>query len=169
MERVATWPNVVTVTRLIFGTYGIYIATLPHSFFIGISIFILLGLLPDLLDGWIAREFDQETRLGQFLDPSVDKVLFYLAIVMLFSEHVWWISISLLFLCDVASTVLHFFKNGGAVKSGKRKFLLQNCAFGFFVFGKLINENLIFMIANVLIICATFFAIHSLWSRYKKR
>ncbi|PID52013.1 MAG: hypothetical protein CR972_03865 [Candidatus Moraniibacteriota bacterium] len=167
MDRVWTWPNIITVARLFFGVYWLYLATLPNSFFVGIMMFVLCGLLPDVIDGWLARTFNQKTRFGEFLDPFADKILFYLAILLLFSENVWW-SVFILLACDIASTFLHFFKSGGAVKSGKQKFFLQNCALGVFIFAKITESNIAFVFANFVLICATFFALHSLWSRLRR-
>ena len=39
--------------------------------------------LTDILDGWIARRFDQRTRLGMRLDPLADKLLINLGFVFL--------------------------------------------------------------------------------------
>lgn len=39
--------------------------------------------LSDLLDGWVARNFGQESRLGRILDPLADKLLLVSAILTL--------------------------------------------------------------------------------------
>jgi cardiolipin synthase len=43
----------------------------------------LTAALTDLLDGWIARRFNQRTRLGSVLDPLADKGLMLAAILTL--------------------------------------------------------------------------------------
>ncbi len=40
-----------------------------------------LASLTDVLDGWIARHFDQITRLGRVLDPLADKLMTFSVIV----------------------------------------------------------------------------------------
>ena len=39
------------------------------------SLLFLAAILTDWLDGYLARRWQQETRLGAFLDPVGDKVL----------------------------------------------------------------------------------------------
>jgi cardiolipin synthase len=43
----------------------------------------LMAALTDLLDGWIARQFNQRTKLGSVLDPLADKGLMLAAILTL--------------------------------------------------------------------------------------
>lgn len=140
MDRIMTWPNVITVSRMVCGIVGVYIALVPGYFLLGILIYFVLGLIPDFIDGWVARTYNQRTRIGEFIDPLADKVLFYFAIITLFSQYVWWFGLSLLFVCDVVSTVVHFYKNGGAVKTGKWKFGLQCITLGAFSCSVLINR-----------------------------
>jgi cardiolipin synthase (CMP-forming) len=42
-----------------------------------------IASLSDALDGWIARRFNQHTRLGAILDPLADKLLMLSAIILL--------------------------------------------------------------------------------------
>lgn len=166
MNRVFTWSNVITTCRMFFGTIGVYVALFPGYFFQGMAIFFILGLLPDALDGWVARAYDQRSRIGEFIDPLADKILFYLAVSVLFRHYVWWPIFILLFVCDVVSTVIHFYKNGGAVRSGKWKFILQCTALGFFTGSVMISKDFI-AFANLSILSAFMCACHSLYHRLR--
>ena len=42
-----------------------------------------LAAVSDALDGWLARKFDQKTRLGAILDPLADKLLMLAAMITL--------------------------------------------------------------------------------------
>lgn len=43
----------------------------------------IIAALSDLLDGYIARNYDQKTKLGAVLDPTADKLLVNLSFVFL--------------------------------------------------------------------------------------
>jgi cardiolipin synthase len=68
-----TIPNLLTVLRLA--------AVAPLVIFIlqrnslGAFVLILLALITDYLDGYLARRFQQESKLGKFLDPLADKMM----------------------------------------------------------------------------------------------
>ena len=52
--------------------------------YIGTSLFIFAAAsLTDALDGFIARKWDQKTRLGTFLDPMADKALLVASFIAL--------------------------------------------------------------------------------------
>lgn len=42
-----------------------------------------IAALSDLVDGWVARRFNQQTRLGTILDPLADKLLLLAAVITL--------------------------------------------------------------------------------------
>jgi cardiolipin synthase len=134
MQKITTLPNIITVTRGMFGFLGIVIAIEMEMFFVGAIVFFLLGMMPDLLDGWVARRYKQQSRLGEFLDPFVDKLLFYGAMFLVFLPYIWAPALVVLLICDIISTILHFVLPGGAVICGKRKFVLQCVSLGLFFF-----------------------------------
>ncbi len=57
-------------------------------------LFFLLHSITDAFDGYLARKWNQTTRLGAFLDPVADKVLVAVAFVCVAEYyHTWWITI----------------------------------------------------------------------------
>lgn len=69
-----TLPNVLTLLRLaaipVMAWYLYRIDTRPMRGFI---LFVLIWTT-DVLDGWIARRFNQESKVGRLLDPLADKI-----------------------------------------------------------------------------------------------
>ena len=66
-------PNALSVIRIIL-TVPIVIALLKEQYLLTLLLFLLAGI-SDALDGWIAKQFSFQTRLGSILDPVADKVL----------------------------------------------------------------------------------------------
>ena len=71
----------------------------------------LIAVLTDRLDGELARRSGQITRLGEFLDPTVDKGLVIVTLVMLVwlyrgGDTWWWSAIGLIAAFEVSSTLL---------------------------------------------------------------
>jgi cardiolipin synthase (CMP-forming) len=77
-------PNTLTILRIIlipFFLYLIFISSVQEQIW-ALVIFIIASLT-DLLDGWMARKFGQETSFGKFLDPLADKCLVISALIAL--------------------------------------------------------------------------------------
>ena len=70
--RLLTLPNVLSVLRLI-GLPVFLWAIVSERDLLALFILLLSGFT-DYLDGKIARRFNLETRLGQFLDPIADRL-----------------------------------------------------------------------------------------------
>lgn len=64
-------PNAVTVLGMFITSSSVFI--IPVNLFLG-GLVILLGGAFDLVDGLIARLNDRKTKLGAFLDSSLDRV-----------------------------------------------------------------------------------------------
>ena len=84
-------PNILTVFRLLLVPVFSYLYTIEvYSWAL---IVFLLAALTDLLDGYLARKYNQITDFGKLADPLADKLM---TLTMLFhlcsSGHVpWWI------------------------------------------------------------------------------
>jgi len=80
-ERVLTIPNAMTVLRLLISPWLGY-EILVGDFALAGGLFLGASFL-DVADGWVARRFDQESKLGSYLDPLADKVMVVCAAVPL--------------------------------------------------------------------------------------
>jgi len=76
-----TLANQLSFLRLVAVPFFI-LAVLDARFGVALAIFIAAGVT-DLLDGLIARVFQQRTALGAYLDPAADKLLLTAGFVLL--------------------------------------------------------------------------------------
>jgi cardiolipin synthase len=83
-----TLANQLTIGRLLMVPFFI-VAVLYYSpdndymRFIALGIFLAAVIL-DVLDGYVARKFNQETKAGAILDPLADKILLISAYICLY-------------------------------------------------------------------------------------
>ena len=75
-------PNVLSVIRIIL-TVPVVIALLKEQYLLALLLFLLAGI-SDALDGWIAKQFSFQTRLGSILDPMADKILLTCTFITLY-------------------------------------------------------------------------------------
>jgi cardiolipin synthase len=76
-----TLPNLLTVFRIIL--IPVFVLLLVYDARVYALAIFLLTCLSDLLDGYIARTWQQQTILGTFLDPIADKLLMVTTFVTL--------------------------------------------------------------------------------------
>jgi cardiolipin synthase len=79
-------PNVISIIRIIL-TVPIVIALLKEQYLLTLVLFLVAGI-SDALDGWIAKHFSLQSRMGSILDPVADKVLLTCTFITLY-----WIEI----------------------------------------------------------------------------
>jgi CDP-diacylglycerol--glycerol-3-phosphate 3-phosphatidyltransferase len=147
-----TLPNILTLARI--GLTPV-IALLP--FISGywpkvIAFFTFIAVAcTDIIDGWLARKYNQVSELGQLLDPIADKLMLFAMLVPIFwiTRHPtilvdyripWWGSVPLWALLllvgrELSITAFRFFaKRRGivipAVGAGKLKAAVQNVFIG---------------------------------------
>lgn len=72
-RRVWTVPNILSLLRL--GVIPLFVWLSIEGQFTAAFFLFVGAALTDALDGWIARRFDQRSRLGAYLDPAADKTM----------------------------------------------------------------------------------------------
>ncbi|KKE77655.1 CDP-alcohol phosphatidyltransferase family protein [Oceanobacillus caeni] len=99
-----TIPNILSCIRILLIPFFIYIyfsATETNDYYIAAFIIFLSGLT-DLLDGFIARKFNQITELGKTLDPIADKLTqAAIVICLVFHYPYMWILVLLVVLKEL--------------------------------------------------------------------
>lgn len=88
-------PTYLTLFRVALIPLFIVSFYLPIQYSAEITTLIFfIASITDWFDGYLARKWNQTTRLGAFLDPVADKVLIAIALVSVVEYyHTWWITI----------------------------------------------------------------------------
>lgn len=86
-------PTILTLVRLVVSPLALpflLVYLLPlHSLYLNsflAGLFLAFGLT-DFFDGYLARRFNQVTRIGRILDPIADKFLLYTVLIALLTAH----------------------------------------------------------------------------------
>jgi CDP-diacylglycerol--glycerol-3-phosphate 3-phosphatidyltransferase len=100
-DRFLTVPNVLSGVRLALIPVFIYLLLFAHADAWAVAILMFSGA-SDWADGKVARLFNQSSRVGEYLDPAVDR-LYMVTIPIVFGLRgivPWWI-IAILLARDV--------------------------------------------------------------------
>ena len=129
------WPRRITPNQLSWFRVciGILLFVLLFNFKNenGLVIFplFLIGVLTDLLDGAVARHFNQITRLGEMLDPLADRILLIPIFIYTIIDFKTLLSCIILF--EIINALISLFTQGkniffGSNIFGKTKMFLQS-------------------------------------------
>lgn len=81
-------PNTLTLLRVALIPVMIIFFYLPFEWarFVACWVFVLASIT-DFLDGYFARKYKTESKLGAFLDPVADKLTVASALIILLQDH----------------------------------------------------------------------------------
>ncbi|AQT80124.1 CDP-diacylglycerol--glycerol-3-phosphate 3-phosphatidyltransferase [Mycolicibacterium litorale] len=97
-DRVLTIPNALSVIRLVLVPVFLYLLLVTHDYGLAVAILMFSGF-SDWADGKIARLVDnQSSRLGELLDPLVDRIYMLAVPVGLGLAGIvpWWVVATLI-------------------------------------------------------------------------
>ncbi len=118
-----TIPNIITLFRIVLVPFFIAVLYSNNESRITIlAVMICLSGFSDVLDGFIARKFNMQSKLGAVLDPLADKLMQLVILLCLYRYK--WIPLSLVvFLCAkefiLCCGALHLLNKGFTVSSDK--------------------------------------------------
>ncbi len=103
--RVVTVPNALSVVRLVL--IPVFLWLLGAGEYAWALVVIVVSSVTDFVDGFVARRFNQITRIGQVLDPAVDRLFIFSTLIGLAWQGFlpWWLVI-LIVLRDVGIVLL---------------------------------------------------------------
>ena len=94
-DRIVTWPNALSAARLVGVPIFLWLIIVPQTAEADLIASGILGLagISDWLDGKLARMLNQQSRLGQILDPAADRLYIAATIIALAVRGIipWWL------------------------------------------------------------------------------
>jgi len=94
-DRIVTWPNALSAARLAGVPVFLWLVIGPRTATTDLIAAGILGLagITDWLDGKLARMLNQQSRLGELLDPAADRLYIAATIIALAVRGImpWWL------------------------------------------------------------------------------
>jgi cardiolipin synthase len=90
-SRVLTVPNALSVVRLLL--IPVFLALLITQQYVAALVTLVISSVTDFVDGYVARRFDQVSRVGQLLDPAADRLFIFSTLIGLAVRGFlpWWL------------------------------------------------------------------------------
>jgi cardiolipin synthase len=91
-DRVLTVPNLISMARLAGVPVFLWLVLVPQADWWAVGLLIAAGA-SDWLDGKLARALNQQSRLGQVLDPAADRLYIAATLIALAVRAIipWWL------------------------------------------------------------------------------
>lgn len=91
-----TVPNQITLLRL--GFLPVFLILISYEEYKWALLVLVVAGLSDAIDGLLARQLNQKSALGAYLDPIADKLLLSSSFIILAFKHklAWWLTIIVL-------------------------------------------------------------------------
>ena len=103
--RIWTVPNVLSFIRLLL--IPVFLLLLIDAQYVMALLTLVISSVTDFVDGFVARKFNQVSRLGQLLDPAVDRLFIFSTLIGLaWQEFVPWWLVAVIVARDVLLLVL---------------------------------------------------------------
>lgn len=90
--RIWTIPNVLSMIRLLL--IPVFLLLLLAGQYLGALVVLVVSSLTDFVDGYVARHFNQVSRVGQLLDPAADRLFIFTTLIGLAWTGIipWWLA-----------------------------------------------------------------------------
>jgi cardiolipin synthase len=104
-SRIFTIPNILSLFRLLL--IPVFLVVLVVGQYGWALVVLVISAGTDFVDGYVARRFNQVSRLGQLLDPAADRLFIFSTLIGLAWQQLlpWWF-VALIIARDVVLLVL---------------------------------------------------------------
>ena len=165
-----TFINILTLSRIFLAALIFILLTSPDGYFLALLLFFLAGIT-DYFDGYFARRYNATSQLGEILDPIADKILILFVLfgiaINLSSYLIGFIGASIITreiwvgaLRDLNARV----GNNDATKVtflAKIKTTIQLFTISIYLFGLVINNMLIIVLADIFLFISLFITLYT--------
>ena len=113
-DRVLTVPNVLSVLRLVLIGVFVYLLLGTQAYGWAVAVLMICGA-SDWLDGKLARLLDQYSRVGELLDPAVDRLFMVIVPISFAIAGIvpWWIIVVLIVRDGLLAAMLPVLRSRG--------------------------------------------------------
>lgn len=113
-DRTFTVPNLLSMARLLGVPLFLWLILVPEADGWAVLLLLVAGAT-DWLDGYLARKWNQISRLGQLLDPIADRLYILATLIGLLLRGIipWWLVVLLVSRDIVMAIVLAVLKRRG--------------------------------------------------------
>lgn len=118
-------PNALTILRIVFVPIYLYLFyTTGEGYLIYAGTIFAAAGITDILDGYIARKYDQTTDLGAILDPFADKLMTFAVLISFTTAKLipYWILLIMglkEIIMIMGGLILYLFKGNQVLPSDK--------------------------------------------------
>jgi len=112
-DLILTVPNILTVLRFMGVPLFVWLVLSKHEYGFAVLVLVIMGST-DWVDGYIARRFNQTSKLGRILDPMADRAaLLAVAFTLAIAGVVQWWYLAALLVPDAVLAIasLIYFRN----------------------------------------------------------
>lgn len=108
-DRVFTVPNALTVLRFMGVPLFIWLVLAQKDYWFAVVVLVVMAG-SDWIDGYVARRFNQASKLGRIMDPLADRLaLIAVAVTLVIAGVVHWLYLAALVVPDAVLLVLTLF------------------------------------------------------------
>lgn len=99
-DRVLTVPNLLSFARLALVPVFLWLLLVPRETWADLLALVILAVsaFTDWLDGYLARRWNQISRVGQLLDPVADRLYIVATVVAFVVRDIvpWWFAVAVI-------------------------------------------------------------------------
>tara|TARA_X000000950_G_C13560635_1_gene515455 strand:- start:73 stop:621 length:549 start_codon:yes stop_codon:yes gene_type:complete len=167
---VTTFINILTLSRIFLAAIIFLLLLSPEGYLLALVLFFLAGV-SDYFDGYLARKYNAVSQLGEILDPIADKILILFVLfglaINLSSYLIGFIGAIVITREIWVGALRDLNARNGKSDATKVTFLakiktsVQLLTLSIYLFGLVINNMLIIIIADILLFISLFITLYT--------